>query len=48
MCGIPASAGAQSDAPYTEGPVWTITMVKAKPGMTDDYLKTQTKNLRPS
>ena len=24
---------AQSDAPYTEGPVWTVTMVKAKPGM---------------
>ena len=37
---------AQSDAPYTEGPVWTITMVKAKPGMTDDYLKTQTKNFK--
>lgn len=37
-----ASAGlcsAQSDAPYTEGPVWQITMVKTKPGMTDDYLK---------
>ena len=30
---------AQSDAPYTEGPVWTITMVKTKAGMTDDYLK---------
>ena len=30
---------AQSDAPYTEGPVWNITMVKAKYGMTDDYLK---------
>ena len=30
---------AQSDAPYTEGPVWTITMVKAKAGMTDEYLK---------
>lgn len=30
---------AQSDAPYTEGPVWTITMVKTKPGMDDDYLK---------
>jgi hypothetical protein len=29
----------QSDAPYNEGPVWTITMVKAKPGMTDEYLK---------
>jgi hypothetical protein len=32
-------ARAQSDAPYTEGPVWTITMVKTKAGMTDDYLK---------
>jgi len=30
---------AQSDAPYTEGPVWTITMVKAKAGMGDEYLK---------
>ncbi|MGH8091995.1 MAG: hypothetical protein ACREIF_00785 [Chthoniobacterales bacterium] len=30
---------AQSDAPYTEGPVWTVTMVKTKPGMSDDYLK---------
>src|SRR6202162_5285822 len=30
---------AQSNAPYTEGPVWLITMVKAKYGMTDDYLK---------
>jgi hypothetical protein len=29
----------QSDAPYTQGPVWTITMVKTKPGMADDYLK---------
>jgi hypothetical protein len=30
---------AQSDAPYTEGPVWAITMVKTKPGMSDDYLR---------
>jgi hypothetical protein len=30
---------AQSDAPYTEGPVWQLTMVKAKYGMGDDYLK---------
>src|ERR1700724_1568993 len=30
---------AQSDAPYTEGPVWTVTMVKAKYGMGDEYLK---------
>ena len=35
-----ASLGyAQSDAPYTEGPVWQITMVKTKAGMSDDYLK---------
>jgi hypothetical protein len=30
---------AQSDAPYTEGTVWNITMVKTKYGLTDDYLK---------
>jgi len=30
---------AQSEAPYTEGSVWNITMVKTKPGMGDDYLK---------
>jgi hypothetical protein len=30
---------AQSDAPYTEGTVWQITMVKTKYGMSDDYLK---------
>lgn len=30
---------AQSDAPYTEGSVWEITMVKTKAGMGDDYLK---------
>jgi hypothetical protein len=26
-------------APYTEGSVWQITMVKTKTGMADDYLK---------
>ena len=30
---------AQSDAPYTEGSVWEITMVKARFGMGDEYLK---------
>ena len=30
---------AQSDAPYTEGTVWNITMVKTKPGLGDQYLK---------
>jgi hypothetical protein len=33
------TAATQSTAPYTEGGVWQITMVKTKPGMSDDYLK---------
>ena len=37
---------AQSDAPYTEGTVWQITMVRTKPGMSDDYLKGLAKNLK--
>jgi hypothetical protein len=48
ICGAALLAGGglcrgQSDAPYTEGPVWSITMVKTKPGMGDDYLKTLAK-----
>ena len=44
FCVIAGYAGAQgmsagSGAPYTEGPVWDITLVKTKPGMGDDYLK---------
>lgn len=35
-----------STAPYTEGSVWQITMVRTKPGMTDDYLKGLAKNLK--
>jgi hypothetical protein len=37
--GIPGLCSAQSTAPYTEGPVWDVTMVKTKAGMTDDYLR---------
>ncbi|PYJ19164.1 MAG: hypothetical protein DME99_13375, partial [Verrucomicrobia bacterium] len=28
-----------SNAPYNEGPVWTLTMIKTKTGLTDEYLK---------
>jgi hypothetical protein len=35
-----------STAPYTEGTVWQITMVRTKPGMGDDYLKGLAKNLK--
>ena len=33
------SSTGSSSAPYTEGAVWEITMVKTKPGLDDDYLK---------
>ena len=36
----------QSTAPYTEGGVWQITMVKTKPGMGDDYLKSLAKTFK--
>jgi hypothetical protein len=36
---VTTTTTAQSNAPYTEGGVWQITMVKTKPGMSDDYLK---------
>ena|SRR5207302_1889610 len=35
----PASAAGGSMAPYTEGPVWELSMIRTKPGMGDDYLK---------
>jgi hypothetical protein len=46
--GIASLCFAQSDAPYAEGPVWNITMVKAKPGMGDEYLKGLAKTFKGS
>ena len=46
--GITSLCSAQSDAPYTEGPVWTVTMVRTKAGMTDEYLKSLAKTLKAS
>ena len=45
FCVIAGYSGAQgmsagsSSAPYNEGAVWDITMVKTKPGLDDEYLK---------
>jgi len=36
-----------SSAPYTEGPVWTVTMVKTKTGLSDEYLKQITGTVKP-
>jgi hypothetical protein len=30
---------ARGEAPYTEGSVYSIALIKTKPGMTDEYLK---------
>jgi len=46
--GIASLCSAQSDAPYTEGPVWNITMVKTKAGLGDQYLKELAKTLKAS
>ena len=46
--GVASLCSAQSDAPYTEGPVWNLTMVKTKAGMTDEYLKGLAKTLNAS
>ena len=46
--GIASMSSAQSDAPYTKGPIWNVTMVKTKAGMTDEYLKSLAKTLKAS
>jgi hypothetical protein len=36
-----------SSAPYTEGAVWTLTMIKTKTGLDDEYLKQITGTVKP-
>lgn len=36
-------ASAKDDAPYTEGTVWELTLVRARHGMVDAYLKSITR-----
>jgi hypothetical protein len=36
-----------SNAPYNEGPVWTLTMIKTKTGLGDEYLKQITGSVKP-
>jgi hypothetical protein len=41
------TTAASTGAPYTEGTVWEITMIKTKAGMSDDYLKQLAQGLKP-
>jgi hypothetical protein len=34
-----STASGGSNAPYVEGPVWDITLIRTKAGMSDDYVK---------
>jgi hypothetical protein len=45
----PASATTSkgSSAPYNEGPVWTLTMIKTKTGLADEYIKQITGTVKP-
>jgi hypothetical protein len=36
-----------STAPYTEGSVWTLTMIKTKAGLDDEYLKQISGTVKP-
>ena len=36
-----------STAPYTEGSVWTLSMIKTKTGLGDEYLKQITGTVKP-
>jgi len=36
-----------SNAPYTQGPVWTLTMIRTKAGLDDDYLKQISGTVKP-
>jgi hypothetical protein len=36
-----------STAPYTEGPVWVLTMIKTKAGLSDEYFKQISGTVKP-
>ena len=43
----PAKASGGSSAPYTEGSVWSLSMIKTKTGLGDEYLKQITGTVKP-
>jgi hypothetical protein len=42
-----ATTSKGSSAPYNEGPVWTLTMIKTKTGLADEYIKQITGTVKP-
>jgi hypothetical protein len=44
---VAAPASFAQDKPYKEGSLWSVTMVKVKPGMFDVYLRDLAANRKP-
>lgn len=42
-----ATAVKGNSAPYTEGPVWTLTFVKTKAGLDDEYFRQINQTVKP-
>jgi hypothetical protein len=42
-----ATVSKGSSASYNEGPVWTLTMIKTKTGLSDEYIKQITGTVKP-
>ena len=43
----PTSTSKGGSAPYIEGPVWTLTMIKTKTGLDDDYFRQISGTVKP-
>jgi len=46
-CGLSGLCFAQSSAPYNEGPVWALSMIKTKTGLADEYFKQISGTVKP-
>jgi len=46
--GLSGLCFAQSTAPYNEGPVWALSMIKTKTGLSDEYFKQITGTVKPA
>ena len=43
----PVRESRRSNDSYVEGPVWVITFIRTKPGLSDEYLNSMTGSLKP-
>ncbi|HXX41409.1 MAG TPA: hypothetical protein VEI58_03995 [Chthoniobacterales bacterium] len=43
-----SSAAKGSSAPYIEGPVWTLSFIKTKAGLGDDYFRQISQTVKPA